>query len=170
VAANTLTLPIRDSIFSNPVEIESVRIMNIENEDEIEQKGKSHQIKLQSDLNLNGHIINQLSIFYGVGDSHIIEAIEVEFELDFVELNELLGLIKNLFSSLFMLGNVGAVSLSIARRTFQNFRRQPVFGLEINAKEWDFVKSEIDGFPLDYKLRCLGARLSTYTMAESQIA
>ena len=59
-----------------------------------------------------------------------------------------------------MLGNVGAVSLSIAQRTFQNFRRQPVFGLEIEPREWDFVKSEIDGFPLDYKLRCLGARLS----------
>ena len=49
-AADAKLYPIRNSIFSNPVEIRSVRIMNIENEDEIEQKGKSHQIELQSDL------------------------------------------------------------------------------------------------------------------------
>jgi hypothetical protein len=144
--------------------------MNVEGENEIDQKRISHQNKLQSNLNLNGHIINQLSIFYGEDDPHIIETIKVEFELDFIELNELLGLIKDLYSSMFMLGNVQAVNLSIVRRTFQKFGRQPVFGLEINATEWDFVKSEIKGFPLDYKLRCLGARLSSYVMAESQIA
>ena len=148
----------------------SIIFFNIEGEDAIEQKRNLHQKKLQSDLNLNGHIINQLSIFYNEDDPNIIDIIKVEFELDFIEFNELLGLIKNLYSSLFMLGNVQVVNLSITRRTFQKFRQQPVFGLEINTAEWDFVKSEMKGFPLDYKFQCLGARISNYTMAKSQIA
>jgi len=170
VAANTLTMPIRDSIFSNSVEIESIKIINIEGEDEIEQKRESLQNNLQSNLNLNGHIINQLSIVYSKDDPHVIETIDVEFELDFIELNELLILVKDIYAGMFTLGSVQSVNLSIVRRTFQKFRRQIVFTLEMNATEWDFVKIEVKGFPLDYKLRCLGARLSNYVMAESQIA
>lgn len=170
VATNTLTLPIRDSILSNPVEIEAIRLFNAENDNESNQKKDFLKKKLQEKSALNGHIINQLSVFLNEDDSEVIESIKAEFELDFVEMDELLIMLKNLYSSLFGLGKVQVVNLSIARRTFQRFSRQPVFDLEVTKSEWDFLRKEIKGFPLDYKLRCLNARLSNYVMAESQIA
>jgi hypothetical protein len=169
IAANTLTLPIRDSILSNPVEIESIDFENIDNteQDTIFEGIKD---KLRSNLDLNGQIINQLNVNYEPDNPNRIKKVRAEFEQDFIELDELMEFINKAFSGLFQLDRHADVEVVIVRRTYQRFRRQPVFALEVNNSEWEFLKKDLPGFPFDYRLKCLGARLSDYVMAESQIA
>lgn len=171
VAANTLTLPIRDSIYSNEVEIESIKLINYSNDREkINKKNDDIQKSLKNNPALNGQIISNMKVIFPRTDNKKIEVINIEVELDFVELNQLINILKPIYSSMFELGEVKQVNLSIIRRTFQKFRIQPVFSLQIDKDEWEFIRKDIKGFPLDYKLRCLNARISNYVLAESQIA
>nr|MBC8554329.1 hypothetical protein [Candidatus Brocadiales bacterium] len=170
IAANTLTLPIRDSLLSSPVEIKVINFEVLQNKKDQNRKENEIRLKLRSDQELNGHIINLLNVSYDPGNPEQIDKVKVEFELDFIELRELHKLVNRVFLSIFELGQVANVEVSIVRRTYQKFRRQPVFHLEINLNEWEFLKKDVLGFPFNYKLQCLGARQPDYVLAESQIA
>ena len=165
IAANTLVLPIRDFLLSNPVEIEAININGGKDSHEMDKIIKA----LKENQDLNGQIVYELSINNYQNQNKTIQ-VNLEMGLDFIEVEGLYDLIKKAYASIFSIYDNSIVNVVVVRQTHLKFKRQKIFQMEINKREWDFLNNNIPGFPFDYKLKCLKAIMMGYVFAESQIA
>lgn len=171
IAANALTLPIRDSLLSTPVVIEEIKIQAPDSADDmIAVKRVDWEKKLRRNKDFNGLIVNRLVVESSDQRLSTIDRVLLEVEMDFVELKGLLDLVKRSLSVAFSLGNVQNAELTVSRKAHGPLWNQKVLSLEISKEEWAFLGRETPGFPFDYKLHVLGARITDYVLAESQIA
>lgn len=112
---------------------------------------------------LNGYIIDRLNIDV---DPNQQWELKTSIEMDFVEVEELLTLVRSLFSTAFSkyssIGTPESVDVEVVRKVQSGTWQPPrIFSLKLDQREWEFLSKEIPGFPFRYKLENLGRLLQT---------
>lgn len=170
IAANTLVLPIRDALLSTPVQIEKVEGVDTRGRKSKDPKGHELVVeRLQSDRKLNGYVISALKV-EKISDGGGLK-VAIELEMDFVEIDAMLEIVREVYRTVFSVSSVNAAKLVLFRNAhLGRTGTQNIFLLEITRHEWEFLSKSVPGFPFRYKLERLGARIIDYVAAESRIA
>lgn len=174
-SASIFLLPVKNVLFSNPVYIERINVTltnHVENKESLEAFIRDLFV---SERKLNGYLINDINIINDLDNSDSIR-VTVVLELDFVELDEMLRLSQDTFKALFDSYRVKKIPMPIQQAGFAVFRethdkgRHNVFSLQIDRDEWEFLKKDIPGFTLEYKIRnVLGAKIVDYILPDAQV-
>jgi len=169
IAANTLVLPIRDTLLSTPVQIEQCNASSDGMPDAALLAAQSEIVRqLTSNRKLNGYIIDSLDI-----ELHVNEGAEVaiKLEMDYIEMERLLLVVREVYRSLFRVDEVQKTNLTVFQRVHIGEGKRDVFKLSLTLHQWrEFLSKDIEGFPFRYKLQRLGAIILDYVAAESRLA
>jgi hypothetical protein len=173
--ASIFLLPVKDALFSTPVHIERINvtlISHVEKKDSIETFIRD---LFSSERKLNGYVINEINVINDLNDNDRIRITTI-LEMDFIELDEMLRLSQDTFKALFDSHKVKKIPVPIQQVGFAVFRdthdrgRHNVFSLQIDRDEWEFLKKDLPGFTLEYKVKhVLGAKIVDYMLPDAQI-
>ena len=163
IATNFLAIPIQDALISKPILIEKKTVKT----ETLKETNLLDRITQQCEdaHNLRGEVMSELILFK---DENEQTSCMVTLREDFIDMPQLINKAMYSFQSIFREPRIDSAQVAISK-TQSNLELDKLFKLELTRKEFNFVRSKIEGMDTDYKMVQLGAIIRHYQLPEAQI-
>jgi hypothetical protein len=163
IATNTLILPIQDALMSQPVHIESERLVSGDEGRNLLEKLKQ---SLQRSRQLRGEVVTKLSIVTNeAGQPLCTVVISGDFDSTAGIVDKTLVLLRAIFA----VQEIQSAQVIVVKASLGPRESDKLLSLDVTRVEFDFLQQKTDGMDTEYKMIQLGAHIRRYLLPESQI-